>query len=340
MFKRKVRSSFGKISESGRLNFATVVSPEIALPSGRIFAGSSKFCRIFSFFLRSRFVATSLFFFASDGEAGALEFFENFVFKAVHVVLFGKGGNKRSAFLIFPSFRRFIPFGKDEGEIKFFSSGKGVLLKWARKKREFNVSLRFGKDGQNVNFSGNFSEKGEEMATFFCAKSSKSCSINRMVPLPLHVEEGDNRVLSLFCTSHFFAKKLSENIEIAAFGEIDGKPLVFHCETGSYDAEEANEYNNNFLSFGGKISALPAVCVTHPFGENGKWVVQDTENMVDISFSAQDSDEKMFDVLMIKKRVNSIFGTISGNLLTKSAYKLKLENVKAIVFKSDLHIRI
>lgn len=350
MFQRKVRASFRRITENGMVNFQTVVSRKSACEKLSLKTSPSGILGLFSFFKKARTVSIASFVFSNAEFIGCIEFFESFFFKIFCITLFNGGKNENRSFFVFPRFTRLIPLGTEEGAISAASSKGRARISWSRKRGKFRASFEEDLETKSVkaDFTSSLSDSGEEIFCVLPVGNGKLFSLSRFVPLisrgeisPLSDEEGGGKALealSLFSVSRFFAKSFFETLEITAFCEVEGKALIFHFETGSYDADDADEYNKNFLSLGGIISTLPGVCITHPFGEEGKWVVQDTENMVDLVFTVQKIGEKSIDVIMIKKKSVNFFGTVEGILVTKDGRRVKLSGARAMALKRTLRV--
>ena len=104
------------------------------------------------------------------------------------------------------------------------------------------------------------------------------------------------------------------------------------------DAEEANDCNENIVVFDGKTTPLPEVTITHPFGSAKTWVVQDTESMVDLTFTPVSINKRVLSILVMRTDSSTIFGTFDGVLLTGTGEKLFLKNFPGIVKKNRLRI--
>ncbi|HAH63717.1 MAG TPA: hypothetical protein DCL73_16650 [Treponema sp.] len=78
--------------------------------------------------------------------------------------------------------------------------------------------------------------------------------------------------------------------------------------------------------------------MTHPFGINHKWVIQDTETMVDLTFTPVSVNHRTLNILVMRTDYNNIYGTFDGMLLTGSGEKITLKNFPGIVKKNLLRI--
>ena len=92
------------------------------------------------------------------------------------------------------------------------------------------------------------------------------------------------------------------------------------------------------LSVDGDITAMPPVCITHPFGIQKKWIVQDTESMVDLSFMPVSCSSRTLNIIVMRNAYTTIYGNFEGVLLTKNGEKIVLKNCSGIVKKSMLRL--
>ena len=119
---------------------------------------------------------------------------------------------------------------------------------------------------------------------------------------------------------------------------IDGKNVQFHFANSDYDAVDEDTFNDNFLSFGTQITPMPSIVITHPFGIEKKWIVQDTENMVDLTFTPVSVNTRTLNIIIMRKAYTAIYGTFEGILMTKDGEKLALKECPGIVRKNLLRL--
>ena len=114
--------------------------------------------------------------------------------------------------------------------------------------------------------------------------------------------------------------------------------MLFRFTMTNMDSEEADDCNENVVVFDGKLTPMPAVTITHPFGSGKTWIVQDTESMVDLTFTPVSISKRVLSSLVMRTDYSAIFGTFDGVLLTGTGEKLTLKNFPGIVKKSRLRI--
>ena len=125
---------------------------------------------------------------------------------------------------------------------------------------------------------------------------------------------------------------------MVGFFEYEGKKITFTFSSTSQAALDGDRYNENMLSVDGDITAMPPVCITHPFGIQKKWIVQDTESMVDLSFMPVSCSSRTLNIIVMRNAYTTIYGNFEGVLLTKNGEKIVLKNCFGIVKKSMLRL--
>ncbi|MCE5257338.1 MAG: DUF2804 domain-containing protein [Spirochaetaceae bacterium] len=70
---------------------------------------------------------------------------------------------------------------------------------------------------------------------------------------------------------------------VTAFGILPDHRIAGFNLTDN-QVRDQKTYNENRLWLGSEIYPLPPVKITHPYGHEGAWIIQDTEGMVDMSF--------------------------------------------------------
>lgn len=122
----------------------------------------------------------------------------------------------------------------------------------------------------------------------------------------------------------------------AGLGKIDGKTLVF--QLGSSVAPDSNRHNENIILYCGKRTPLPPVKMTRPYGITGKWVIQDTESMVDLVFTPISQNYRKVNALVFRTEYTTIYGTFEGILLTAEGEELKLKAFPGLIKKYNIRI--
>ena len=83
---------------------------------------------------------------------------------------------------------------------------------------------------------------------------------------------------------------------------------------------------------------MPPVCITHPFGLNGKWIIQDTEGMIDLTFNPISDNCRNLNIVALKTTYHILYGNYDGVLTTFEGEKLNLHNFSGVMEESMLRL--
>ena len=121
-------------------------------------------------------------------------------------------------------------------------------------------------------------------------------------------------------------------------GKIKDKNIVFNIQTSNLDAADNDSYNSNVLVVDGEETVLPPVYITQPFGIDKKWIIQDTESMIDLTFNPISVNTRTLNLLVIRERYSVIYGTFEGVLLSKNGEKFILKSLPGILHTDNLRL--
>ena len=97
-------------------------------------------------------------------------------------------------------------------------------------------------------------------------------------------------------------------------------------------------YNENVLFVDGELTPLPPVKITFPFGIKGKWIIQDTENMVDLSFTPISDHSRIVSFMVLRAQKHIMYGTFEGMLKTKDGREIPLKDFSGMVRKQLMRL--
>ena len=118
---------------------------------------------------------------------------------------------------------------------------------------------------------------------------------------------------------------------VTGLGQIRGKKIIFNLGTANIDAADADKYNSNALFEDGNATALPPVVITHPFGVEHNWIIQDTEGMVDLTFTPLSVQKRTVNVIIMKSTETIVYGSFEGVLLNKDSERIMLKNFPGFI---------
>jgi hypothetical protein len=282
---------------------------------------------------------------------GSIDFFGTWFLGFAEVVLWDTETGRKYPYrtLIGPR-RKFIPYDLMEGRSSTHRRGHSVKVSWNRKENRFSLSARLS--GSSVKPRVMISLRAQLDSPFFseaavvmpapimrrCRAVYRSTApVNGVVLLTpkkgdaLSVPVADGTVLFDLHRAYYGMRTKSEYAY--GFGKLGERYVAFSIASSTIDAVRPNDYNENFLFCCGKMTPLPPVKITCPFGINGEWVIQDTENMVDLVFTPRSVYERMHSVFILTTRYHLMYGTFNGVLLTKTGEKIVLKDFFGITKK-------
>jgi hypothetical protein len=93
-------------------------------------------------------------------------------------------------------------------------------------------------------------------------------------------------------------------------------------------SQEGNDRNcHNVFWTGGLMTPLPPVRITAPEGWDAKWIIQDVEGMVDLSFTPKVGARSAFNLAAFGAEYRTPLGFFSGFLLNSKGERAKIKNL-------------
>ena len=120
-------------------------------------------------------------------------------------------------------------------------------------------------------------------------------------------EEADNsKGIAAMMINRTYLKLHSISSIFWGIGTVKDKNIIFQLKNSNLDAADSDSYNDNLLTVNGEQTALPPVYMTHPFGMNKDWIIQDTESMVDLTFTPVSLDSNSRNFIVLRTAYTSI----------------------------------
>ena len=88
----------------------------------------------------------------------------------------------------------------------------------------------------------------------------------------------------------------------------------------------------------GEPTPLPPVYITHPFGISKQWIIQDTENMIDLTFTPVSVNSRTLNIIALRTTYDTIFGYFEGALISKNGDKINLKKFPGILQRGMLRL--
>lgn len=298
-------------------------------------------------------IKSRLSFFFDIGEyVGCIDFFDAKIVGFADVCFWNKTTKQRFTYqsLMGPR-RRFVPHELEApAALVSYKKTRYIRISWDHKKDKFSVI--FNLRGDNVRPSAtaaliaHYSNANTaELTAVIPAPTLRRCSAINLISLPVHgtltlipqstapktMPDADG--ISMFDMSRTYFRFRTRGEFLTGIGMYNGKPISFRLSASSQDAVDPDSYNSNVLFYDGKATPLPPVTITHPFGTMNNWNIQDTENMVDLTFTPIAENLHMISIFVLRTQYDTIYGTFEGALLTASGEKISLKGISGLAKK-------
>ena len=338
------------IIENGKAHFGTFskVSPRFDIKGMRApYAGIPLPSIISNIRIKSRLN----YYFSIDKYVGLVEFFDFKFLGLVELCFWNKENGKKNVYhAIMPARRRFIPKNTERGICTSYKKSRYIKISWEKehnaKAMRFHVKNNSGwNDSEGWFHSIHDDNMKTDLSFVNPAPSASRCSalwfssMKVNGHLAVKGEEPDNSSgLAAMVMNRFYTKTLSRSSRLCALGNVDGKDIIFYMEVTSYDAADSDKYNGNVLVVDGQPTALPSVVATHPFGLNKKWIIQDTESMIDLTFTPSSVYRRALNLIALRSSYSHIYGSFEGVLLDKDGNKIILKDFPGMITRSYMRM--
>ena len=350
MYSRSFDEPPRKLVEGGKAHFGTYtdVSPRFDIKGMRApYAGIPLPSIISNIRIKSRLN----YYFAIDKYAGLVEFFDFKFLGLVEVCFWNKETGKKYVYhSIMPARRRFIPKNTERGICASYRKSRYIKISWEKQRSSKAMRFHLKRNSAWPDSEGWFhSTRDDDMKADLSfvnpAPAASRCnalwfsSMKINGHLSVKGEDPDNSSgLAAMVMNRFYTKTLSHGSRMCALGNTDGKEIVFYIEETSYDAADPDKYNANVLICNGVSTALPSIVATHPFGLNKKWIIQDTESMVDLTFTPASLYKRALNLIALRSSYSHIYGTFEGVLLDKDGNKITLKDFPGMITRSYMRM--
>lgn len=350
MYTRQLNEPPKQIIQNGKAFFGAFsgVSPKIDIKGMRApYAGVPVPVFLSNLRIKSRLVYV----FTLDKYIGFSQFYD---FKAIglgEVIFWNKETGKKYAYhTIMPPRRRFIPTLTTRGICACYRQSRYMKISWGRSHQHHALSFKLKGDSARPASEGYFyspmqDSMHKDLMFVNPSPTSSRCNTEWLSTMTIngHItinkeQADDSEGLGIMKLSRAYYKMHTNSIQVTGIGQSKGKNIIFSIEQSNLDAADNDKYNFNTLVVDGKETTLPPVYITHPFGINEKWIIQDTENMIDLSFTPVSVNTRTLNIIALRASYNNIYGTFDGVLLTADGEKIALKNFPGIMQKGTLRL--
>ena len=310
-----------------------------------------------SLFTNFRIKSRIAYMFSLGSYIGMIEFFDDKMFGLAEVIFWNRETGKK---LVYHSFmttrRRFVPIKLDNAACVSYRKTRYIRIFWSRKYDRFSMTFdlkaKSGRPPVKAVFVSRFSDPlFAETLSVTPAPTMQRCSASWLSAMPIYGSlnilaggsspesiMGNDEGLAFMVMNRAYYKYHTKSEMMCGLGEYEGRKLLFRLISTSMDPAGSEQYSENTLVLNGKITTMPPVCITHPFGTERNWVVQDTEAMVDLTFTPVSVNRRTLNILIMRTDYDTIYGTFEGVVLTGTGEKITLKNFPGIVKKNLLRV--
>lgn len=280
---------------------------------------------------------------------GSVDFYDHKIFGFADVIFWNKENGRKYAYRSFMGPRkRFIPHNMTQGFCASFNKHRYIRISWDHKHDRlsliFNLKGDFSRPLARAAFISHFSDSAMcEVSSVLPAPSKRRCSATCISNPQIHgsisldktklsdsVTKEDMDGQGLISINRKYYNFHSSTEFVAATGIYKEKKFAFQIFTTQENAIDAENNNGNFLIVDGECTPLPPVTITHPFGLSKKWVIQDFENMVDLTFTPTSNVQRDITFFVMRTKLRTIYGTFEGTIKTKDGEDIVLHNYEGI----------
>lgn len=282
---------------------------------------------------------------------GLSQFYDFKIFGLGEIIFWNKENGKKYVYhIIMPPRRRFVPVLTTRGICASYKKSRFIKISWGRQHKHHALAFKVKGDNARPNAEGYmYSPLADDMHTdalFVCpSPSSSRCSATWFSSMLItgHVavnaeKAEDTCGLGMMILNRAYYKFHSKSATSYGIGSLNGKNIEFYLKTSNMDAADSDSYNCNILVVDGKKTALPPVYMTHPFGIDKNWIIQDTESMVDLTFTPISVNSRTLNLIALRTSYYTMYGTFEGVLLTSDGGKIILKNFPGLLHKGMLRL--
>ncbi len=307
-----------------------------------------------NFLTKTRIRSNLCFSFVIDTYVGTVEVMDARYFAFAEVNVIDLQTNKKLSYRTVILRRRTIPVTAHKGVCRSHKKNRFILIKWDYDKGLFTIACRLKHDKSRPDlhfaFSADISHKehGTHVSVVPSPTLRRCAAVHH---LALSIEgtiSAESSVLTaspfgsnglgFFTVRRAFYRLRTHCHSITAQGMVNEKHIQFNLYISNQDPVDADTYNENILFIDGVATPLPPVTITHPRGVLGKWYIQDTESMIDLSFFPTADTVRKNSIVILRAQYHTLFGSCEGNIFNKDGEKFQLKDFSTVAKKQHLRI--
>lgn len=289
--------------------------------------------------------------FSLEKMIGLASFIDFKVIGLGEITLWNKENGKKYVYhTIMPPRRRFVPNKTTRGICACYNKKRFLKISWGRSHQHHALTFKLKGDNARPDVEGYvyspLEDKMHHDLMFVCpSPASSRCSATWISTMSVQGQitvnneaADDSKGLATMVLNRAYYKFHSNQDFTYGIGKVKEKSVIFNLSSSNLDAADSDTYNNNCLIVDGQATALPPVYMTHPFGLSKQWIIQDTDNMVDLTFTPVSLNNRTFNIIALRTSYTTMYGTFDGVLLTKDGEKITLKSFPGILQKGMLRL--
>ena len=296
------------------------------------------------------------FFFSLGDYIGCIDFYDSKIFGMAEVNFWNMQTKQRYVYRsVMGPRKRFVPHKLIAASTSSYKKSRYIRISWDRKTDKLSVIFNLKGDSVRPNANSALIARfnSDQMTELTCISPSptrRRCSAHYYATLPLHgavtlipkhsdaITMKDCDGISFFEINRTYMKFISHGEFVTGMGCVNGKNISFRIQASSQDAVDQDKYNSNVLFYDGKPTPLPPVVITHSYGIMNKWIIQDTENMIDLTFSPVSDNKNIISAIILHSEYHTIYGTFEGDLLTADGEKISIKSLPGLTKKYSIRL--
>ena len=313
-----------------------------------------------TFITNMRIRSNFSFVFSTDEFIGSIDILDVKLAGFYEMSLWNKKTNLRYSYRgITGIHRHFIPKNLEKAICCTRKRRRYIRILWDKEKNRFGIVFRMKGDGVKPNFNGSFlasyDDSSPALTSVLPFPTTRRCYVSyqrkidadcKLFSVPgrrLCKKENDGtlkidesckaKCLLSSVRAYFKFRNYSDaSVALGFAPDEEGKEheIEFRLTTHSSFLPDSNDYNENVLFCDDEITVLPSVRITHEYGATKKWVIQDTEGMVDLVFTPSSSRKKFISAIIFESQYNFEFGTFDGVVFTKDGKSITIKDFPGV----------
>ncbi len=308
-----------------------------------------------SFFTNLRIRANITYTLNTEEFVGSVMFFDSKVFCYIEIILWEKATKKKYSYRTFFGFKRLVPKNLEKATCGNFRKNRYIKITWDKSKEKFTLVFNAKGDEARPSFAATFKRNGTlfgELTSVVPSPTKRRCTASYCNFFPISAAltktatkyqdfsetKYQNQGLCFFDIRRAYYKLRTKETFLIGIGFIDEKPFAFRLATSNHDAIDKDTYNENLLFIDNETTLLPPVTITQPFGISKKWIIQDTENMIDLTFHPISDNKRIASIFILRTEYHTIYGSFEGDLSSKDGTIYHIKDLLGIGSKCSLRM--